>query len=72
MNFIKAIQHATIGYGIRRKSWEVPFDTFLLLDHTGRLMWSPNNVADFAILMGNDPATDLNAEDLQATDWETI
>ncbi len=71
MNFIKAIQHATIGYGIRRKAWRERPDCFLHLRDDGDLEWDdPETIP--CKLLGNDLAADLLPEDITATDWEAI
>lgn len=71
MNFIGAIQHATIGYGIRRRIWAARV-LLHLQDHD--LVWleeppSGNNVCE---LLGPDKFYHLQPEDITATDWETV
>lgn len=74
MNFIKAIQHATIGYGIRRIEWRLNPNCWLSLDNFGDLQWCEANVAGPARLVpvDIDLAVDITAEDIRATDWETL
>jgi hypothetical protein len=78
MNFIAAIQHAAIGYGIRRKAWRN--DAILMLENN-QLHWikdrngveTPNNgIWNECKLMGADITHDLTAEDIAAQDWEAI
>lgn len=76
MNFITAIQHATIGYGIRRQTWIL--SRWMLLDDSGHhLIWNivPNGYGtrDGNItLLGPDPSWDITEEDIKATDWEAV
>lgn len=69
MNFLSAIKHATIGYGIRRQDW--PPKALLHLDTLGELRWvcGGNQVAP---LLGTDTGLSINEEDIKAKDWETI
>lgn len=71
MNFIRAIQHATIGYGIRRKVWSSNEHCWLYL-HNDQLQWAEGNIACSCNLLGKDLSADLIEEDITATDWETI
>lgn len=71
MNFIKAVQHATIGYAIRRRAWGNP-DSMLILDHTGEFRWVAPNCMTVAALLGSDTTGDLTAEDIIGTDWEAV
>lgn len=82
MDFIKAIQHATIGYGIRRAEWKRSVhedvtgpDLILHLDHDG-LRWvnTPDGRANGTPikLCGDDMNYDLMAEDITADDWQVI
>lgn len=87
MNFIKAIQHATIGYGIRRKEWHerniLSLDEGIILSldegmvNPG-LVWVDGahfSNADHVGLrckIGGEFEFDLNAADLMATDWEVV
>lgn len=64
MNFIAAIQHASIGYGIRRKVWK----RMLHLDQH-ELFWV--DTATSAQLCGLS-ILDVSVEDIKATDWEAI
>lgn len=75
MNFIKAIQHATIGYGIRRRSWRQ--DAVLTVDNFGDLYWTSGVGTDTPVKLGVsgpgvDMTFDLNVEDIQARDWEVV
>lgn len=71
MNFIKAIQHATIGYGIRRKSWRD--GATITIDNFGDLYWVEGVGMDVPIkLCGRDAGFDLSPEDIRAQDWEAV
>lgn len=82
MNFIKAIQHATIGYGIRRAEWvrtqpdDWP-DLILHLDCDG-LRWvnTPDGRANVLLppvkLCGEDINYDLLVQDITADDWQVV
>jgi hypothetical protein len=79
MNFIAAIQHATIGYGIRRKAWK--HDVILMLHNGSELHWLKDrngvSVENFGTwtqchVLGSDKTHDLTAEDIAAQDWEAI
>lgn len=73
MNFIKAVQHATIGYGIRRKAWAP--HAILSLGNLGEFYWLNDTFRTTETpvqLCGPDKAFDLQPHDLQATDWECI
>lgn len=70
MNFIQAIQHATIGYQMRRKVWSS--DCRLRLYDNGELHWCAGIGVEIPVkLLGEDRTFDLTDEDIQATDWET-
>lgn len=71
MNFLKAILHAGIGYGIRRKAW--PPKAILSLDNFGELHWidAVEEESRCRLLTG-DLSWDLSPEDIQANDWETV
>ena len=72
MNFLNAIRHAAIGYGIRRKAWANE-DAILTLDNFAELYWMHTTARnDPAKLAGPDRTYDLSVEDLQAKDWETV
>lgn len=68
MNFIAAIQHATIGYGIRRKAWHE--NSILHLGDGAALYWTHSKYQ--VALLGTDHGFDVNAADIAATDWEAI
>jgi len=70
MNFLNAIRHAAIGYGIRRKIWGS--DSILSMDNGCCLWWINTQEDREARLLGPDRSLDLTAEDIQATDWETV
>lgn len=79
MKFITAIQHATIGYGIRRKVW--PENVIIYLENYElRYMNDANKNRTQGItgnnneiqLLGPDQTFDLQAESVIATDWEAI
>ena len=72
MNFLKALQHAFIGYGIRRKAWREEAILYFDLDGTGpddglRWMQSGPHDATRAFVW-----PDISYEDMGATDWEVI
>jgi hypothetical protein len=69
MNFLTAIKHAAIGYGIRRKSWPEE-NAILHLDNLNDLRWVRSGV--LCLLLGNPHDFDLTKEDIQAKDWEII
>jgi hypothetical protein len=69
MNFLTAIKHAAIGYGIRRKGWEDE-DAILYLDNFNELVWVHSGVT--CTLIGDPEDFDLTVEDIKAKDWETI
>lgn len=73
MNFLKAIQHATIGYGIRRKPWSFRENCYLVLK-LDELYWAEGNCGGEAKLCPDKPdlTVDLLPEDIAAKDWETI
>jgi hypothetical protein len=60
MNFYKALQHAFIGYGIRRKPWSD--NVILYYDHEKE---------DLRYTNSHSPST-ISDIDFHATDWETI
>lgn len=71
MNFLAAILHAGIGYGIRRKSWNK--DAVLYLDNLKVLRWLYGNAKDEeARLLGPEVSIDVTSEDVRAKDWETV
>ena len=72
MNFLNAIRHAAIGYGIRRKPW--PENSILSLDNACVLRWLHKiNVRDDECkLLGPDTTLDLQAWDIVACDWDTV
>ena len=86
MNFISALKHAMIDYGIRRKAW--PKEAILSLcnghdscqlywlDHTKGGNRDRSRPASYWLdpvkLCGPDLTFDLTPEDLQANDWEAI
>jgi hypothetical protein len=66
VNFISALKHATIGYGIRRKEWMEGHTMFMENDE---LFWThlpTHPIIFFSGFMG------LNEQDIAAKDWETI
>jgi hypothetical protein len=67
MNFIQAVQHGSIGYGIRRAIW--PKDVILTVNNFGGFDWMLGGEAE---LLGDDPASDLSVEDVKSEDWVTI
>lgn len=72
MNFLAALKHAIIGYGIRRKSWPNK-DAILHFTNLNDLEWL-NRVSEHTgpcVLLGRR-ASDLHSDDLTAIDWETI
>lgn len=75
MNFIAAIQHATIGYGIRRKAWNNT-DAILHLNDKAELHWVPaihNPEHQAPVKLGHgDICYDLTQSDIAANDWEAI
>lgn len=81
MNFLSAIKHAAIDYGIRRVVW--PKYAILSLGNGNRgdtcqLYWlnvSKDQAApchEPVKLCGPDLTYDLSPEDIAATDWEVI
>lgn len=66
MNFLNAIKHAAIGYGIRRQGWA----NNLHLTHNGELKWVGQTMK--CSMLGGDTAWDLNKGDITALDWETV
>lgn len=76
MTFIKAIQHATIGYGIRRKAWTERENCYLELRYN-ELWWAAGNVVDREAKLcpdieDADLAIDIIPEDIVAIDWEIV
>ncbi len=79
MNFISAIKHAAIDYGIRRRAWQK--EAILCLGNGSQsceLYWlnipkegRMERDAPCRIL-GPDKTYDLQPEDVTATDWEVI
>lgn len=73
MNFLGALQHAFIGYGIRRKAWN--HSPIIYYDHDDqRLRFLGTNkdtdnglLVSFAAEEGGDV---LTPEDCNAMDWE--
>lgn len=81
MNFLSAIKHAIICYGIRRKVWVSGAILSLGNGHTSdtcQLYWLDREkdgkrcVDPPCKLLGPDKTHDLQAEDLIALDWEAI
>lgn len=79
MNFMMAVKHAVIGYGIRRAEWKQVHggpDLILTLDHTGEFYWCtapvPENTNRPVQLLGPDMNHDLLSADIKAEDWEVI
>ena len=71
MNFIAAVQHATIGYGIRRKRWSDK--SILALGPDGHSFeWLESTTPDPVKLLGPDLTYDLTPDDIMAEDWETV
>lgn len=71
MNFVAAIQHATIGYGIRRKAWGPK--AFLYLHDGNTLRWGHfDDQVETCDLLGPSRTMDLQASDITGTDWEVI
>lgn len=71
MNFIKAVRHGTIGYGIRRRMWTR--DAILTVDNFGELYWTNGVCTNTPVMLcGPDKAFDLSVEDIQAQDWEVV
>ena len=74
MNFIAAILHATIGYGIRRKAWSEGF-TLHIDNH--ELKWiddkqQPATKHSPVCQIGQGGDMHLGLEALRADDWEAI
>jgi hypothetical protein len=68
MNFLTAIKHAAIGYGIRRKPWEEGY--ILHLNYSGELEWLA--CGSTCPLLDGDTGWDLTEHDIKSKDWETI
>lgn len=75
MNFLSAIKHAAIDYGIRRRAW-ARRDAILCLGNGTNgceLYWIDGVGKDTPVkLCGTDAAFDLIVEDIQAQDWEVV
>jgi hypothetical protein len=69
VNFLTAIKHAAIGYGIARKGWGDE-GVCLYLDDCSDLRWVHSGVT--CTLIGDPEDFDLTVEDIKAKDWETI
>lgn len=82
MNFISALLHANIGYGIRRKAWHEK--AVLYLEQT-QLFWMDDakkqrtkfvepqaGKSNEVRLCGPDLTFDLQPEDFNGIDWEVI
>lgn len=80
MNFLSAIKHAVIDYGIRRAAWHK--DAILYLGNGSQgceMYWLPRpednehtvNQSPMR-LCGPDKTLDIQPEDIVATDWEAI
>jgi hypothetical protein len=77
MNFITAIQHLPLGYGIRRKPWNK--EAILMQpDQAGVLIWMYSHLPaklrpDLQHPFTSHEATDsITCCDIIATDWETV
>ena len=70
MNFIAAIQLATVGLNVRRKAWG-PAVTIGIVGF-GCLEWTNNSVYKPVHLLGNDAGISMTEEDIKATDWEVL
>lgn len=68
MNFLVAVQHATIGYGIRRRVWP---PKAMLYMQTYELYWVDGSDTPVKLL-GDSVTADLQKEDIQGEDWEAI
>ena len=69
MNFLRAVQHATIGYAVKRPTWQ----QWLLLDAVDGVFRASMTTVDNlppAIKPGTPLSLDL--ADYHATDWETL
>ncbi len=66
MNFLQAIEAASICHPIRRTTWT---KDYLHLDN-GQLSWSVSK--KYCNILGNDIVYDLQPDDLKATDWEIL
>lgn len=62
MNFIQAVQHATIGYGIRRADWTS--DAILYME--------PKTLGPALCWVKNGRIANLGLLDIRADDWETV
>ncbi len=82
MNFLCAIKHAAIDYGIRRRAW-VPGAILSLGNGAygngpdlywleGLVPWDKGGDGRPAVLLGPDKTYDITEEDIKAIDWETI
>lgn len=70
MNFLNAIRHAAIGYGIRRKSW--PDGWILSIDNACRLWWLPMAPGRQDEMCGLLDDHGLDDGDITAEDWTTV
>jgi hypothetical protein len=75
MNFIAAIQHAGIGYGIRRTCWHG--DAILHTNNMHELPWLTRKGEDqpYAAPFAKDRAQsahEITMEDVMAQDWDTV
>ncbi len=76
MNFMMAVKHAVIGYGIRRACWQP--SAILSMDNFGNFYWLSMpaylrvNDDRAAKLLGPDATFDLQDCDIIATDWVTV
>lgn len=75
MNFLSAVKHAAIDYGIRRRAWARQ-DAILCLGNGTKgceLYWTSGVGTDTPVkLCGSDRTFDLSVEDIQAQDWEVV
>ncbi len=78
MNFLSAIKHAAIDYGIRRRAWQKEAILSMSNGATCCLYWlnipkEGRGESDAPVkLCGPDKTYDLQPEDITATDWEVI
>lgn len=78
MNFLCAIKHAAINYGIRRRVWVS--SAILSLSNGCELYWLEtskggkhgDDLNPPCKLLGPDKAYDLQPEDIVAQDWEVV
>jgi hypothetical protein len=74
MNFLKALQHAFIGYGIRRKSWDEKAVLYFNYDKDSLHFLASFNDG-FGYVQADEqwePNGLTIAESFLATDWEAI